>query len=200
MNKPKKKPAQALLAACIMLVFCLAYYSTLKTCSSETSADFHRTIWRFITEDRNLHNHRYETFTSDMYPVRLASQQFSIVLHYLPPPPSFTFPPAWFKCCEAVAVEILILTVKPSLHSGHDFFVLMVVTISSKAKLQPWEKIKVTSTKSENWNTNKRYLKVQKPRRIRVSLAMLDYFRVQELLHGTDSAGGKITNVSIFYL
>jgi hypothetical protein len=39
----------------------LAYSSTLKmevTFSSETSIDSQRTIWRYITGDRTLHNHR----------------------------------------------------------------------------------------------------------------------------------------------
>jgi hypothetical protein len=27
-------------------------------CCSETSVDFHQTAWRYIAEDRTLHNHR----------------------------------------------------------------------------------------------------------------------------------------------
>jgi hypothetical protein len=34
--------------------------------SSETSVDFHQTIWRYILEDSTLHNHRYENFKSYM--------------------------------------------------------------------------------------------------------------------------------------
>jgi hypothetical protein len=36
----------------------LAYSSTLKmeaTCSSETSADFHQTTWRYIPEEKSVH-------------------------------------------------------------------------------------------------------------------------------------------------
>jgi hypothetical protein len=39
------------------LVSCWAYSSAIKievTCSSETSADFQRTTWRYIPEDRTL--------------------------------------------------------------------------------------------------------------------------------------------------
>jgi hypothetical protein len=51
-----------------MLGFCLVYSSTLKIeviCSSETSVDFQRTTWRYIPEDRTLHNHRSEDLNSD---------------------------------------------------------------------------------------------------------------------------------------
>jgi hypothetical protein len=50
-----------------MLVSCLVYSSTLKmdaTGSSETSIDFHRSIRRYITEDRILRNHRCENLIS----------------------------------------------------------------------------------------------------------------------------------------
>jgi hypothetical protein len=46
-----------LLVACFMLVYCLAYSSTLKMeaiCSSETSVYFHRTTRRYMPEDRTL--------------------------------------------------------------------------------------------------------------------------------------------------
>jgi hypothetical protein len=33
-------------------------------CSSETSVDFHQTTWRYIPEDRTLHNHRCENLKS----------------------------------------------------------------------------------------------------------------------------------------
>jgi hypothetical protein len=36
---------------------------TEKICSSETSADFHRTTRRYTSEDRNLHSHRCENKT-----------------------------------------------------------------------------------------------------------------------------------------
>jgi hypothetical protein len=55
-NKPGKKPAQALGAACITRVSCLAYSSTLKietTCSPETSIDFQLTAMRYIPELSN---------------------------------------------------------------------------------------------------------------------------------------------------
>jgi hypothetical protein len=48
---------QDMLAACFILVSCLAYSSTLKmetTCSSETSVDFHRTTLRYIPKHRTL--------------------------------------------------------------------------------------------------------------------------------------------------
>jgi hypothetical protein len=47
---------RTLLAACLMMVSCLAYYSTLKIeakCSSETAIYFHQTTRRYIPEDRN---------------------------------------------------------------------------------------------------------------------------------------------------
>jgi hypothetical protein len=50
-----------------MLISCLAYFSTLKmeaACSSETPVDFQRTTWRYIPEDRTLHNHRCENLKS----------------------------------------------------------------------------------------------------------------------------------------
>jgi hypothetical protein len=52
---------------CFKLVSCLAYSSTLKTeatFSSETSADFQWTSWRYIPEDRTIHNYRCETLKS----------------------------------------------------------------------------------------------------------------------------------------
>jgi hypothetical protein len=42
-------------------------YSTLKMeamCSSETSVNFQQATWRFIPEDRTLHNHRSENLKS----------------------------------------------------------------------------------------------------------------------------------------
>jgi hypothetical protein len=51
----KQAATFALLAACFMMVSCLAYSWTLKMegiCPSETSVDFHRTRWRHIPEDR----------------------------------------------------------------------------------------------------------------------------------------------------
>jgi hypothetical protein len=47
-------------SSALTLVSCLAHSSTLKmeeTCSSETSADFQRTTWHYISADRTLHNH-----------------------------------------------------------------------------------------------------------------------------------------------
>jgi hypothetical protein len=49
------------------LVSCSAYSSTLKmeaTCSSEMSVSFQRTTWRYIPEDRILHNHQCENLRS----------------------------------------------------------------------------------------------------------------------------------------
>jgi hypothetical protein len=46
-------------AVCIMIVYCLAYFSVLKmvtACPSEMSVDFHRTTWRHISEGRILCN------------------------------------------------------------------------------------------------------------------------------------------------
>jgi hypothetical protein len=48
--------------------FLLGFSSTLRmeaTCSSETSVDSQRTTWRYIPEDRTLHNHRCENLKSD---------------------------------------------------------------------------------------------------------------------------------------
>jgi hypothetical protein len=50
-----------------MLVSCLTCSSMLKmkaSCSSETSVDFRRTIWRYIPEGRTLHNRRCENLKS----------------------------------------------------------------------------------------------------------------------------------------
>jgi hypothetical protein len=51
------------------LVSCLAYSSILKMemCSSEPSLDFHRITWRYIPEDRSLHNHSCENPSSSKY-------------------------------------------------------------------------------------------------------------------------------------
>jgi hypothetical protein len=34
------------------------------TYSTETSVNFQRTIWRYISQDRTLHNHRFENLKS----------------------------------------------------------------------------------------------------------------------------------------
>jgi hypothetical protein len=74
-------------AASFMLVSCLAYSSTLNMeakYSFETSVDFQRTKWRYIPEDRNLHNHRSENLKpykfTDVSEVRTA--HFSTVEDY----------------------------------------------------------------------------------------------------------------------
>jgi hypothetical protein len=57
----------ALLAACFMLVSCLAYSSALKleaTWFSETLVEFQRTTCRYIPEDRILHSHGCENLKS----------------------------------------------------------------------------------------------------------------------------------------
>jgi hypothetical protein len=36
------------------------------TCSSETSADFQRTAWNYMSEDKTFHNHRSENLKSYM--------------------------------------------------------------------------------------------------------------------------------------
>jgi hypothetical protein len=49
------------------LVWCLVYSFTLRveaTCSSETSADFERTTWRCMPDDRTRHNRRCENHKS----------------------------------------------------------------------------------------------------------------------------------------
>jgi hypothetical protein len=64
-NKPSR--ALALLLARFMQISCLAYSVTVKmgaTYSSEMSVDFQRTTWRYIPEDRTLHNHRCENLKS----------------------------------------------------------------------------------------------------------------------------------------
>jgi hypothetical protein len=48
---------EALLAACFMLVSCLAYSSTVTVeakYSSEIPVDFQRATWRYIPEERTL--------------------------------------------------------------------------------------------------------------------------------------------------
>jgi hypothetical protein len=57
-NRPFGGTSRDLLVICLMLVFCLAYFSTLRmemTCSSETSIDFQRTTLHYVPEDRALH-------------------------------------------------------------------------------------------------------------------------------------------------
>jgi hypothetical protein len=52
-------------SACLMLISCLAYFLPLKmeaTCPSEISVD----TWRYIPEDRNINNDRYEDLKSYM--------------------------------------------------------------------------------------------------------------------------------------
>jgi hypothetical protein len=52
-----------LLPVCFMLVSCLTYFLALKkeaTCSSETLVAFQRITWRYILEDRIIHNQHYE--------------------------------------------------------------------------------------------------------------------------------------------
>lgn len=51
---------------CLKLLSCLSYFSIRKmeTGSSETSVNFQRTRWRYITKDRILCNHRYENLKS----------------------------------------------------------------------------------------------------------------------------------------
>jgi hypothetical protein len=46
---------------------CLVYSLALKmevTCSSKTSVDFQLTTRRYVPEDRNSHNHRYDNLES----------------------------------------------------------------------------------------------------------------------------------------
>jgi hypothetical protein len=56
-----------LLVTCFMLVYCVAYSSTLKmeaTCSSETSVDYQRTAFCCFPEDITLPNHHSEDLKS----------------------------------------------------------------------------------------------------------------------------------------
>jgi hypothetical protein len=48
------------LATSFMLFFSWLTLKMEATCSSETSVNFHRATWRYIPEDRTLHNHRCE--------------------------------------------------------------------------------------------------------------------------------------------
>jgi hypothetical protein len=59
-------PSGALLAACFMMVSCMAYFSTLEmeTCSSEMSIDIQQFTLRYILEDRTVHNRRSENLKS----------------------------------------------------------------------------------------------------------------------------------------
>jgi hypothetical protein len=48
-----------ILAACFMIVSCVAYSSTVKTeaiCSFETSVHFHRSVRSYIADDTTLHD------------------------------------------------------------------------------------------------------------------------------------------------
>jgi hypothetical protein len=69
-QKPRNKQAvnKTLFSACLILISCLAYSSTLKVekCYSGTSIDFQQTTWHYILEDRTLHNHCYENINSCM--------------------------------------------------------------------------------------------------------------------------------------
>lgn len=59
----KSQPLYFRLPPSIMLVSCLAYFSTLNMdviCSSETSIDFQETTWH-IPEDRTLHCNTFTT-------------------------------------------------------------------------------------------------------------------------------------------
>jgi hypothetical protein len=60
-------PASPLRDTCLMLVSCLAYFSTVKveaTCSSETSVNFQHITCRYIPEDRTLRKYCYENLKS----------------------------------------------------------------------------------------------------------------------------------------
>jgi hypothetical protein len=64
------KSKSVLLAACFMLVFCLAYSSTLKmeaTCSAETSVHFQLTTRRYIEEDKKFQHQNYTRFSCFSY-------------------------------------------------------------------------------------------------------------------------------------
>jgi hypothetical protein len=64
---PTFSTLRALLATCFTLVSCMANFSALKfvaTCSSETWADFQRTVRHYIPKDITLHNHRCENLKS----------------------------------------------------------------------------------------------------------------------------------------
>jgi hypothetical protein len=65
-----------LISTCFTLIYCLAYNLTLKMnakYSSEMSVEFQQTTWRYIPEDRTLHNHRCENLKS--YIIRFYCQQ-----------------------------------------------------------------------------------------------------------------------------
>jgi hypothetical protein len=58
----KQAASRDLLAACLMMVSCVAYSSTLKMetlCSSETSVDFHRTTWLYIIDEKKNNPSNY---------------------------------------------------------------------------------------------------------------------------------------------
>jgi hypothetical protein len=70
-----------------MLVSCSDYSLTLKmeTCYSKTSVDFQQTTWRYIPENRALHNHHCENLKSYTFWILQASLQ-EICRHGLDPP------------------------------------------------------------------------------------------------------------------
>jgi hypothetical protein len=77
-----------------MMVSCLSCSSTLEMeaiYSSETSVDFHRTVWNYILEDTTLHSHRCENLKSifsSVFPATFLKQISPIKshVHYLPVP------------------------------------------------------------------------------------------------------------------
>jgi hypothetical protein len=86
--------------ASFMLVSSLAYSSILKmeaSCPSKTSLDFQQTIWRYVPEDRTLHNHQCENLkfcTNNtipdciylkytMIPKALFSEFLDIIIHLI---------------------------------------------------------------------------------------------------------------------
>jgi hypothetical protein len=80
-----------------VLVSCSAYYSTLKmeaTCSSETSADFQRTTWRYIQEYNIWHSTAW---------IRNAATSKNSTLQITPNARHNTPYPWWMnRCCNRI--------------------------------------------------------------------------------------------------
>jgi hypothetical protein len=81
--KTKSSKKLALLAACFVLISCLAYSLTVKievTCYSKMLVDFQWTVEHYIPEDKILHNDWYEYFNPYEYIHSITFQKAVMVI------------------------------------------------------------------------------------------------------------------------